>query len=210
MSGETVLRKKRIAVVSERQALSDFFRLEAESCGCLVKTMPEMPYELSEYDLIILDAAGKAKSFGRDDSRIYRVLPNGITDLKKQILSYPISVRELRSLYEGGVVSHTDAELSGQPVIMLTGENSVICNNERIQLTDGELRVLIRLGQSAGEPVSREELMALFGADGGNIADVYICRLRGKLEDPEGTRLIRTVRGKGYSLVAIIKNIYDR
>ena len=210
MSGETVLRKKRIAVVSERQALSDFFRLEAESCGCSVNVMAEMPYELSEYDMIITDISDNAHSRDCTDSKIYRVITNEAPDIENRILSYPMSLNTVRGLFAGGVAVTAEAEKDKQPLIICAGENGIIYNNNKIQLTDGESRVLTRLGQSAGKPVSRQELMELFGAEVGNIADVYICRLRGKLEDPEGKRLIRTVRGKGYALVAKIENINDR
>ena len=32
------------------------------------------------------------------------------------------------------------------------------------------------------------------------IVDVYVCRLRAKIEKPLGRRMIRTVRGVGYTL----------
>lgn len=210
MNGNTVLRKKRIAVVSERQKLLDFFRMEAESCGCSVNVFSEMPFDISGYDLIIADTdANKSKSGLYEDERIYTIIPNAKTDVKNKILSYPIPVRELRGLYEGGVVTDSDEQKNSRKVILYIGDGKkrVELNNKKIELTDKEHKLLMRLGQSVGEPVSREELMELLGADRGNIADVYICRLRGKLGASDGARLIRTVRGKGYALVAEIKNI---
>ena len=69
-----------------------------------------------------------------------------------------------------------------------------------------EYRLLERLGEgSDNSVVPREEVMALFGAEKGNIADVYVSRLRKKLEDPSCPRIIETVRGKGYKIRVKIK-----
>ena len=71
----------------------------------------------------------------------------------------------------------------------------------RFQLSDHEIKLLGRLCESSGESVSREELNRLLGADSGNIADVYICRLRRKLESGDGKRVIFTVRSAGYKII---------
>ena len=69
-----------------------------------------------------------------------------------------------------------------------------------------QYKLLKKLGdQPLDSPVRRDELMRLFGAEKGNIADVYISRLRKKLEDPHGPRIIETVRGEGYRLKVKIK-----
>ena len=57
------------------------------------------------------------------------------------------------------------------------------------------------LCDNANEAVSREDMNKLFGAEDGNIAEVYICKLRKKLEEPLGKRLIYTVRSKGYKII---------
>jgi DNA-binding response OmpR family regulator len=72
-------------------------------------------------------------------------------------------------------------------------------------LTPTEMKVLLQLAQRAGEPVEREEVLAgVWGAHysgESNIVDVYIRRLRRKLErDPAHPRLIQAARGVGYKL----------
>ena len=47
--------------------------------------------------------------------------------------------------------------------------------------------------------MTREELAALLGG-GGHSVEVYVCKLRTKLEKPLGRRLIHTVRGVGYRM----------
>jgi len=76
-----------------------------------------------------------------------------------------------------------------------------------VALTPTEVRILHYLLLNNGRAVSREMLQnSIWGHDHegeSNAVDVYIRRLRKKLEkDPSGPRLIHTVRGSGYKLVA--------
>ncbi len=80
------------------------------------------------------------------------------------------------------------------------GSSCALFGKERISLTEGELKVLSALDKKRGSIVGREELSKLFGADQGNICDVYICMLRRKLDNRIGIKFIYTVRGKGYML----------
>ena len=68
-----------------------------------------------------------------------------------------------------------------------------------VPMTPAERDILTYLYARRGETVTREELSALLGG-GGNIVDVYVCRLRSKIEKPLGRRIIWTVRGIGYVL----------
>jgi DNA-binding response OmpR family regulator len=83
---------------------------------------------------------------------------------------------------------------------------SVTLPDHRIaRLTPTEMKVLLQLAQRAGQPVEREEmLVGVWGAHfagESNIVDVYIRRLRRKLErDPARPRLIQAARGVGYKL----------
>ena len=60
------------------------------------------------------------------------------------------------------------------------------------------------LVRRAGQVVSKDEILAgvwEFDFDGDpNIVEVYVGRLRRKLDDPFGTRTSTTVRGAGYRL----------
>ena len=68
-----------------------------------------------------------------------------------------------------------------------------------VPLTPAETALLECLYAHRGEAVSREELATLLEG-GGNSVEVYICKLRAKIEKPLGRRMILTVRGKGYRL----------
>jgi two-component system phosphate regulon response regulator PhoB len=65
-----------------------------------------------------------------------------------------------------------------------------------------EFRILAALAQSPGRVFSRERLLQLAGSDEDGSSpraiDVYISRLREKIDTQDGTRCLRTVRGIGY------------
>jgi len=75
---------------------------------------------------------------------------------------------------------------------------------ELLELTSGELRLLLALAEADGRILTREALLdALYGGNEGEVlertVDVYIRRLRDKLgDDPDRPRYVATVRGAGY------------
>ena len=79
-------------------------------------------------------------------------------------------------------------------------EHCAVFGNERIMLSDSEYKVLALLCDKRGEAVGRDEISSLLGSFEGNIADVYICMLRRKIDNRLGLKLITTVRGKGYTV----------
>ena len=84
------------------------------------------------------------------------------------------------------------------PVPALTVQDGVVTvAGKIIPMTPAEGDILTCLYARRGEVVTREELSTLLGG-GGNIVDVYVCRLRSKIEKPLGRRIIWTVRGIGY------------
>ena len=88
-------------------------------------------------------------------------------------------------------------------------KNILTCNYEKkeaifgvhtIPLSPSETEVLKLLCDRRGETVSRNELSKLFDNHDGNISDVYICKLRAKIDNVLGVKFIYTVKGKGYIL----------
>jgi DNA-binding response OmpR family regulator len=77
-------------------------------------------------------------------------------------------------------------------------------HGEVVELTNREFALLELLLQHAGRVLTRTMIAekiweAPYDVDT-NLIDVYVRRLRRKLERPEGPPLIRTVRGTGYQL----------
>ena len=73
-----------------------------------------------------------------------------------------------------------------------------------LELTPGEFALLALLARRHGEVLSRAEIAReVWGMPqepDSNAVDVAVRRLRAKVDEPFGTRLIRTVRGVGYVL----------
>ena len=86
-------------------------------------------------------------------------------------------------------------------------DNTVILPNRRnLLVTPTELKMLMHLLERAGQVVTREELLAsVWGTDfarDSNVVDVYIRRLRRKIEpDPSAPQYILSNRGLGYRFV---------
>lgn len=92
------------------------------------------------------------------------------------------------------------------PFELYTSELKVVKEGyPAVSLTPKELHVLSILMSHVGIVVKRERLLAEVWNDNGsnsNIVDVYIRRLRAKLEaDPEKPQYILSVRGVGYKFV---------
>ena len=66
------------------------------------------------------------------------------------------------------------------------------------------------LANAEKNPVRRETLMEILGAEKGNISDVYVCLLRKKLEQLCECHVILTVRGVGYSMALTVKDVASK
>jgi len=75
----------------------------------------------------------------------------------------------------------------------------------RIPLTAREFALLVHLMENAGKLLSREQLLAdvwrLEFDPGTKVVEVYVRYLRRKIDEGEAVRLIRNVRGFGYTIV---------
>ena len=81
----------------------------------------------------------------------------------------------------------------------------VFRQGHEIALTSREYALLEYLARHAGEVVGRADIAEHVWDEHydafSNVVDVYIQRLRRKLDDPEGPSMIRTRRGQGYQLL---------
>ena len=125
--------------------------------------------------------------------------PFALTDLE----------RTLQALLTGVSLLRAPADTSTQgsmpvtqalPLLSLDDKpGTVRVNGRPVSLTSAEWAIFDCLYSRRGDAVPRETLASLLGG-GGNSADVYVCRLRAKIEKPLGRRMIHTVRGVGYRL----------
>ena len=88
---------------------------------------------------------------------------------------------------------------------LFPAELKVVNDHTSINLTRTEMQVLRVLMDSSGQVVNRDLLLTEVWNDeenNSNIVDVYIRRLRSKLEiDPNKPKYILSVRGVGYKFV---------
>ena len=199
--------QKRIVVVSKRPERREFFALEGMACGCSVTETEALPADMAEFDIIILDGDRECGAISHN-CRVIRIAENE-DEIDEDTWEFPVSVLRVRELFYGIPMTDTHPTTEGDASVLVVdkSEKTVTVCNRRVVLTDGEWSVFLLLLSNKGNAVSRNMLMELFGASRGNISDVYICHLRKKLELPLGTRLILTVRDKGYMLSENVKII---
>ena len=92
--------------------------------------------------------------------------------------------------------------LEHRGAVLNTGDNSIMINGEKLDLTRNEYRILLTLMQNKGKIVSREKLMeALWQTDSfvdENTLTVNVGRLRRKLDAAGLPDFITTKFGEGY------------
>jgi len=122
----------------------------------------------------------------------------------------PFSPRELlarlRAVLRRASPAVESERLSVAGIVCEVGSREVRVGDRSVELTGLEFDLLVALMRRAGRVVPRASLLALAGRDdvtvGERTVDVHISKLRKKLgDDPRSPRLIRTVRGVGYTLV---------
>lgn len=200
---------KEIAIVTKDKRLGRFIELEVLSCGAEARTFSSMPKDTSGFFLVFVDLDGIQINASRLEKCIVGIssdASDAYSDTRElRILARPIDIVKLRSLILDGIQSAAEQTprdipptLSERTMLFDESERTVTLCGEEFLLSDYEFRILKTLSENAGESVSREELSALIGASEGNMCDVYICRLRKKLEKYGERKMIHTVRGKGY------------
>lgn len=191
----------RALILCADERLARLLENELTALGFAPTVTAAPPADTSPYALLLADADGyslpdglplpailfgKAHAIPGRENTLYLRRPFGLTDLEDAILR----------LTENRPVP---AEPSPAPLLIFGDGGAVTLAGVPLSLTKGELAILRCLSESNGAPVSRETLAALLGG-GGNIVDVYICKLRTKIEKPLGRRIIYTERGVGYRM----------
>ena len=128
----------------------------------------------------------------------------------------PISTRELVARIEAILRTHSHSsqneeyenEIHALGDLLLYRESLEVCvRGQRIKLSPVEFHLLAYLMEQAGHVISRDELLENVwlhssDIDQHRVVDVYIFRLRDKIEDePSKPKRLLTKRGGGYLLV---------
>lgn len=132
-------------------------------------------------------------------------LDTGADDYLTKPFSFPVLVSRIRALTRR-------ASTHGRPVATAVGDLRIDAARHRawrgeqeLALTAREHAVLALLVRRAGEVLSKSDILDAvwehdFDGDP-NIVEVFIWRLRRKIDEPFGRHSIETVRGAGYRMV---------
>src|ERR1700736_4956712 len=219
----------RMLLIEDEKKLSDLIEraLKAERYALDVAADGEAGWALAEaydYDLIILDLMLPALS----GSEVLRRIRRKNQQVPILILTARDATEEKVQNFEAGADDHLTkpfafAELLIRVKALLrrgSGNRSSVLrvadlevdrlshqvkrSGKRIELTPKEYALLEYLAANPGRVFSRTMIVehvwdqSFEGLN--NIVDVYVRHLRRKVDDPFPTKLIRTVRGVGYSL----------
>lgn len=200
-----------VLTAADGQVALDLFQTESPDLVVLDVMMPKVDgYRVcqeirreSDVPIIMLTALGDVGDritglrMGADD---YLAKPFSPKELEVRIRSI---LRRLRRtpLVEAaapGVIQVGQVEID-------TNNQQVYKANQRIRLTQTEYSLLALLFRHSGSPVSRADILEqVWGyapqkRSDLRVVDVYVTRLRAKLEDdPSNPELIITIRGTGY------------
>ncbi|TXS35334.1 DNA-binding response regulator [Streptomyces sp. uw30] len=131
-------------------------------------------------------------------------LDTGADDYLTKPVSYAVLLARLRALLR--------REARERPAVLAVGDllldpaaRTVTRSGRQVEVTARELAVLEFLMRRTGEAVSKRTILDhVWGDDfegDPNIVEVYVRRLRNKVDRPFGRDSLRTARGHGYRLV---------
>jgi two-component system copper resistance phosphate regulon response regulator CusR len=132
-------------------------------------------------------------------------LDSGADDYLTKPFDFKELLARLRALLRRSAVFRPTVVQVGD-VVLNTASHKVERNGRSVSLTAKEYALLEFLVLNEGRIVGRQQIAEHVWDENfdpfSNVIDVYIKRLRAKLEDQSATRLIHTRRGEGYLLAA--------
>jgi two-component system, OmpR family, response regulator len=132
-------------------------------------------------------------------------LDTGADDYPAKPFSYAVLIARLRALRRRGAPPRPTVLEAGD-IRLDPATRRVWLGGDQIDLTPREFAILEYLIHHVDEVLSKRDILHDvwdFDFDGdANIVELYVRRLRTKLQRPNHGALIETVRGAGYRLVA--------
>jgi heavy metal response regulator len=132
-----------------------------------------------------------------------RGLDSGADDYLVKPFAFAELLARIRALLRRGSAI-SSAQLRVGDLMLDTLTRRATRGDQTVELTAREYALLEYLMRNAGQVLSRTQILNhLWNYDflgSSNVVDVYIGYLRRKIDDGFTTRLLRTVRGSGYSI----------
>jgi two-component system OmpR family response regulator len=130
-------------------------------------------------------------------------LDTGADDYITKPFSFDVLLARVRSLLRRGV-TRRPVQLAVGDLVLDPASRSVTRAGEAVRLTTRELSLLEFLMRRAGDVVTKQQILGNvwdFDFEGDpNIVEVYMSRLRRKVDKPFDRHDIETLRGTGYRL----------
>lgn len=219
----------KVLVVEDQESMANYLKKGLGESGYSVDVFHDGALALSAaisrcYDLVILDgmlpgmdgwnlvrnlrAAGKQTPTlflsARDDSESkIRGLELGADVYLVKPFSFSELLAQIRSLLRRQSAQAVE-RLEVGDLILDVMQHKAFRGGLRLDLTPKEFSLLSLLIRRRGEVLSRtfiaEQIWNINFDTETNVVDVHVRRLRSKIDDPFDKKLIRTVRGFGYSL----------
>jgi two-component system, OmpR family, response regulator len=221
----------RVLVVEDEDRLAAGLRAGLEADGFAVDVAPdgttglwrarEEPYDAIVLDIMLPGLNGYRLCRTLRDEGVWtpilmltakdgewdevEALDTGADDYLTKPFSHAVLVARLRALLRRGA-NERPAVLTAGDLRMDPATRRAWRGEEEIELTARELGLLEFLLRRRGDVVAKREILdhvwdVDFEGDP-NIVEVYVRRLRNKLDRPFGRAAIETVRGAGYRLAA--------
>jgi two-component system OmpR family response regulator len=219
----------RVLVVEDEARLADGLRRGLEGEGFAVDIAPDGGEGLwyareNSYDVILLDImlpvlnGYQVCQQLREDGNWTPVLmltakdgdwdqieglDTGADDYVMKPFSFDVVLARMRSLIRRGATERP-VKLSCGDLVLDPAAKTVVRGETRLDLTAREFALLEFLMRHPGVVMSKRQIMANvwdfeFEADS-NIVEVYVARVRRKIDRPFGTEQLETHRGSGYAM----------
>jgi len=219
----------RVLVVEDERRLATSLRTGLEAEGFAVDVAPDGGQALwfareNEYDAILLDImlpvlnGYKVCETLRNEQNWTPILmltakdgewdqvealDTGADDYVTKPFSFDVLLARLRSLLRRGRHERPTSLTAGD-LVLDPASRRVSRGDAGLRLTAREMSLLEFLLRRKGEVVTKQQILAHvwdFSFEGDpNIVEVYVARLRRKIDRPFGRDSIETVRGAGYRL----------
>jgi DNA-binding response OmpR family regulator len=221
----------RVLVVEDERRLATSLRTGLEAEGFAVDVAPDGGQALwfareNEYDAILLDIMLPVLNGYKVCEKLrteqnwtpilmltakdgewdqVEALDTGADDYVTKPFSFDVLLARLRSLLRRGRHERPTSLTAGD-LVLDPASRRVTRGDAVLRLTAREMSLLEFLLRRKGEVVTKQQILAHvwdFSFEGDpNIVEVYVARLRRKIDRPFGRDSIETVRGAGYRLNA--------